>query len=43
MYSYSNLSGTVFQMMWNEVPDKLEHEYKTYVTRPMLKSCVIYT
>ena len=43
MYSCSNLSGTVFQMMWNEVPDKLEHEYKTYVTRPLLNWCVIYS
>ena len=43
MYSCSNLSGTVFQMIWNEVPDKLEHEYKTYATRPQLNSCVIYT
>ena len=43
MYSCSNLAGTVFQMIWNEVPDKLEHEYKTYVTRPLLNSCVIYT
>ena len=43
MYSCSNLAGTVFQMIWNEVPDKLEHEYKTYVTHPQLNSCVIYT
>ena len=43
MYPCSNLSGTVFQMIWNEVPDKLEHEYKTYATRPQLNSCVIYT
>ena len=35
------LSGTMFQMNWNPIPDNMESEYKITITHPFVKKQVV--
>ena len=35
------LSGILFQMNWNPIPDNMESEYKIAITHPFVKKQVV--